>query len=330
MNKLRAGLIGMGSMGKNHARILSNLEGVDFVGAVDNLLQKSLNQPPSPVEIYSSIDELIKKRIDYCVIAVPTANHAEVAIKLLEFGVHCLIEKPITLDISDAYLIKQIADKESLIVGVGHIERYNPAIAELKKRIEIGEIGEIYEMSFKRQGPFPTRIKDVGVVKDLATHDIDTTLWLTGSKFQNVFAQTFQKKGSLFEDLVTINAKMQNSLLVNIYVNWVSPIKERQINVIGEKGMFAVDTLNSDLTFYENGRHKISQESLKHFKGENFGKVSKFAFEKPEPLLVEHENFRDAVLGKNAKIINLQDGIEVLRLAEAVLLSANVNQVITC
>lgn len=167
MKKLRAGIIGYGVMGRNHARVLSTLDNVDFVGIVDPIeFDKKITQSYG-VPIFREVSELVAQKIDYAVIAVPTEKHKEVAIQLLNENINCLIEKPVTVDVDSALEIKKIAESKSLIVGVGHIERYNSAIQVLKSKLSAGELGEIYQISTRRQGPFSDRISDVGVVRDL-------------------------------------------------------------------------------------------------------------------------------------------------------------------
>jgi predicted dehydrogenase len=322
MSKLRVGLIGLGMMGRNHARVLSNLAGIDFVGVSDPLASVEMNEKYPHLNVYEDFDELLKKQIDYCVIAAPTGFHKEIAINALNKGVHCLIEKPVATSYEDAILIREAATENSLIVGIGHIERYNSAIRQLKIKIRNGELGEIYQISMRRIGPFPSRIADVGVIKDLATHDIDLAMWLSDSKFDSLAAQTAHSSGRTHEDLVSISGALKNKIVVNILVNWLSPLKERSLVVTGEKGAFVVDTLNSDLIFYENGQHIMSQDSFRHFKGVTQGNVTSFAFDKPEPLLVEHENFRDKVLGLESDIVTLEEGIETVRVADAAIASS--------
>ena len=322
MRQLRVGLIGLGIMGRNHARILSNLSGVDFVGVADLLpISGSLEN----LKIKSSFDDynnLLLLDLDYCVIAAPTGFHKEIAIAALEKGVHCLIEKPVAPNYVDAKQIQDVAKKYNLIVGVGHVERFNSAIMQLKSRLLADELGTLYQISFVRQGPFPGRIADVGVVKDLATHDIDLAMWLSDSKFANVYSQLAYKTGRIHEDLASINGRMENDVIVNMLINWISPNKERKLVVSGEKGTFWVDTLRSELTFFENAKYLMSQESFRHFNGVAQGNITTFAFEKPEPLLVEHEQFRDRILGRTSDIVTLSEGIETVRIADAVLQSS--------
>ena len=325
MKNLRVGLIGQGMMGKNHLRILSNLSGTELVGVADPISSENDLEKLS-YELFADYRDLLSQNLDYCVIAAPTGYHKEIAIAALNKGVNCLVEKPVAVNFTDALEIKVVADKLGLLVGIGHIERYNAAIRELRKRLLAGELGSIYQISIRRQGPFPSRIADVGVVKDLATHDIDLVMWLSGSKFVSINAQTAHRSGRQHEDLVSINGQLENSTVVNVLVNWLSPLKERSIIITGEKGAFVVDTLNSDLTFYENGIHEVSQEAYLLFKGVVQGNVTTFAFDKPEPLLLEHEHFRDKLLGKEADIVSIAEGVETVRIADAVLESSSTNQ----
>ena len=321
MSKLRVGLVGLGVMGKNHLRVLSSLAQVELVGLADPLSAKDMPKDSS-FGVFEDYKELLAQNLDYCVIAAPTGFHKEIAIHALNRQINCLIEKPVALNFEEAFEIQEVAAEKKLLVGIGHIERYNSAIRELKKRLLAEELGEIYQISIRRQGPFPARIADVGVVKDLATHDIDLAMWLSESKFKDVNAQTAFRSGRLHEDLVSVNGQLHNNVVVNLLVNWLSPLKERSITVTGAKGAFVVDTLNSDLTFYENGIHDVSQDAYLHFKGVKQGNVTTFAFDKPEPLRIEHEQFRDKLLGKPADIVSIEEGVETVKVADSVLISS--------
>ena len=319
MRTLKVGLVGLGVMGKYHSRILSNLEGVSLLGVVEPSNTADLG---TSVFDFFSLEELLAKKPDYCVIAAPTGLHKEIASQILEAGVNCLIEKPVAIDFESAISLKKIADRNSLIVGVGHVERYNSAVKQLRSRLLNGELGDIYQISTRRQGPFPSRIGDVGVVRDLGTHDIDLTMWLTGSRYKSISAQTVKRSEREFEDLASINGRLENETIVNMLVNWLSPLKERNLLVTGEKGAFIVDTLSSNLTYFSNGNFEVTQSSLSHFVGVSQGDVVSYSFEKPEPLLVEHQNFRDHLLGKKSEIVTLEEGIETVRVSDMVLESA--------
>jgi predicted dehydrogenase len=211
---------------------------------------------------------------------------------------------------------------KGLVGAVGHIERFNPALQSLRKRIADGELGEVYQIATRRQGPFPSRIADVGVVKDLGTHDIDLTAWLAHSRFETIFAQTTTRSGRPHEDMVAATGKLANGIITNHLVNWLSPMKERLTIVTGEKGAFVADTVTADLTFYENGTIATEWDSMAAFRGVSEGNVTRLAIAKPEPLRTEHEAFRDAVLGLRTDVVTMAEGQDTLVVAEAVLESS--------
>lgn len=317
MTNLRVAIIGLGMMGANHARVLSNLEGVELVAVADPQgdAQKVLPQ----IEILKSVDEVIKLGVDYCVISAPTAFHEEIALQLIANKIHFLVEKPIADSYASAVKIRDAAKSANIIGAVGHIERFNSALQEARKRVLAGELGTIYQVATRRQGPFPSRISDVGVVKDLATHDIDLTSWITGKKYLQVSANAAFRSGREHEDLISVSGLLEDSIVVSHLVNWLSPLKERKIIITGEKGTFVADTLRADLTFYENGKIEISQSELAHFRGVTQGDVHILAFEKPEPLVVEHQNFRDAMLGKKSSIVTLEEGATTVKIADSII-----------
>jgi predicted dehydrogenase len=273
-------------------------------------------------EILKSVDQVIAKKVDYCIVAAPTAFHEEISLQLIDAGIHVLIEKPIAHSLESAKRISAAAASKGVIGAIGHIERFNSALQQARSRILNGELGEIYQISTRRLGPFPSRVADVGVVMDLATHDIDLTCWIANSQYSNVCAHSATQSGRSHEDLVAVVARLKNGIVVNHLVNWLSPLKERKTIITGEKGTYVVDTLTSDLTFYGNGTINVSQQQIAHFKGVTQGDIQIYAFNKPEPLLLEHQNFRDAVLGLDSEIVTLHDGTQTVEVAEAIIKSS--------
>lgn len=315
---LRAGLIGIGAMGRNHARILAGLDGVELVGIADPIAEGPLHGAP----VVKTVEDLIALGIDYAVVACPTDQHEAVGLTLAEAGVNALIEKPLADTVEGGQRLVDAFAAKGLIGGVGHIERYNPSLQSLKTRLEAGNLGEVYQVVTRRQGPFPGRISDVGVVKDLATHDIDLTAWVTGCGYESVSAQTVTKSGRPHEDMVSVVAQLAGGIITNHLVNWLSPFKERSTVVTGEKGCFIADTLTADLTFYANGVIDSDWPAMQVFRGVSEGNMTRFALQKREPLLVEHELFRDAVLGNDVGIVTLKEGLRTVEVAAAILASA--------
>ena len=317
MANLRAGLIGYGMMGKNHARVLSSLEGVELVAIADS--DKSHHQQTGHVAFVERVEEIIEFKLDYCFVAVPTALHEQVGLLLAEAGIHTLMEKPLAPDFSSALRITEAFEKQNLIGAVGHIERYNASIQQAKRRINNGELGDIYQVATRRLNPFPKRILDVGVVRDLATHDIDLTMWITDQEYKEVNSQVFSLPGRKYEDLVSINGRMSKGTIANHLINWVSPYKERLVVITGSKGAYICDTLTSDLTFFSAETTDTEWDELANFRGTSEGDVIKFAFPKSEPLRGEHESFRDAVLGKDSEIVTMREGLAVIEVSDRIL-----------
>ncbi len=320
MSALRAGLLGVGMMGRHHARVLRDLEGVELVAVADQAGDPYGVAGALPVQ--PDIDALIGTGIDIAVVAVPTRFHEEAALKLAAAGVHTLVEKPIADSVESGQRMVDAFADAGLVGAVGHIERFNPALQELRRRLAAGELGSVYQIQTRRQGPFPARIADVGVAKDLASHDVDLTSWVAQSDYASIFGQTTFKSGRQHEDMIAITGRLESGVIVNHLVNWLSPLKERITVVTGEKGAFAADTSTGDLTFFANGTIPLEWESVTAFRGVSEGDVTRYAFAKREPLRVELEAFRDAVLGERSDIVTMGQGLRTLAVVEAALESA--------
>jgi predicted dehydrogenase len=307
-------------MGSHHARVLSSLDGVKLVGIVD---PARAGEVIAGLEVTASLDDLLTRDVDYCVVAAPTASHESIALRLASEGIHALIEKPLASTVDEAQAIAEAFNRAGLIGAVGHIERFNPAIREMRRRISDGQIGRILQVATRRQGPFPARIGDVGVVKDLATHDLDLTMWVTGHAYSQVAAQATHRTGRPHEDMVTISACLSDGTIVSHVVNWLSPFKDRTVVVTGERGALIADTLTADLTYYANSSIESQWHDLASLRGVSEGDVIRYAISKPEPLRLEHEGFRNALLGTGLDFVSLGDGLEVVSVADRVLESAS-------
>ena len=327
MANLRAGLIGLGMMGRHHARNLRALDGVDLVAVADAAGDR--HGVAGGLPVLPNVEALIEVGLDYAVVALPTEFHSEAALALAAAGVHTLIEKPLAKTTAEAKGLAKAFAAAGLIGAVGHIERYNPALQHLRKRLEAGELGDLYQISTRRQGPFPNRIADVGVIKDLASHDIDLTAWVTQRRYELVGARTMFKSGRKYEDMVAATCQLSGGLMSSHLVNWMTPTKERLTIVTGEKGMFVADTLTADLTFYANGSVDTTWDDIAQFRGVSEGEMRRPAIAKPEPLRIEHEQFRDAILGKPADIVTLEQGAAVVQVCEAMIESAKGDRFIT-
>ncbi len=328
MSELRAVLVGLGQMGRHHARALGALEGVDLVGVHDPALTGE-RATATDLPLRDSVDDLLALEPDLAVVATPTSTHLDLGRRLAGAGVHTLIEKPVAASVDDGRALVEAFAGTGLVAGVGHIERYNPALQEMRRRLDDGQVGEIYQVATRRTGPYPARIGDVGVALDLATHDIDLTAWVTRSAYRSVSAHTAHRSGRAHEDLVTAVAMLDNGIVANHVVNWLSPLKERITVVTGERGSLVADTVAMDLTFYANGVAPVEWETLRSFKGVVQGDVIRYAIAKPEPLAVELTCFRDAVLGLHDHVVGLAEATRVVEVAEALLASARSGSTVT-
>jgi UDP-N-acetylglucosamine 3-dehydrogenase len=313
---LRAGIIGLGRMGRHHVRVLGEMPDVDLVAAADT--QHRVPDSWRPLDVVDTVEDLLDRGIEMCVLATPTVTHEPIALQLAEAGVATLIEKPLAHDTKAAQNIAEAFARTATLSCVGHIERFNPALQEMRQRLAGGELGNLYQVVTRRQGPFPDRIVDAGVILDLATHDIDLTAWVTGATYRSVSARSAHRSGRPHEDLVSVVAELSNGLVVTHLVNWLSPFKERVTAVTGDKGSLVADTLTADLTLFKNGSQAMEWDRVAAFRGVVEGDVIRYAIPKPEPLVTELRNFADAVRGHTeGQVVTLEEGLATVRIAEA-------------
>jgi predicted dehydrogenase len=239
--------------------------------------------------------------------------------RLAAEGVATLIEKPLADTVGSAKEIEAEFTSRDVLGAVGHVERFNSALQEMKRRLDGGELGRVISIATERVGPFPHRIQDVGVVKDLATHDIDIVTWIGGSRFAEVSGQLAHKMGRPHEDLVVATGRLENGVVALLNVNWLTPVKRRSVSVLGERGSFVADLLAGDLFFYSNAEIGSQWDQIAQLRGVSEGDMVRYAFPKREPLAVEHEAFRAAILNGQAEgVVSLADGVEILEVAEMI------------
>jgi predicted dehydrogenase len=293
------------------------MDGVELVGAADPAGDQ--RRAAVGIPIVKDAEALVALGIEAASVAVPSNRHEVVGLKLAKAGVHTLIEKPVADSIESARKLAKAFENAGLVGVVGHVERFNPALVEMRRRLGHGELGKVYAMSTRRVGPFPVRISDVGVVYDLATHDIDLIKWLCGP-FEQMHSVSQSVVAGPHEDLIEVIGVLESGVIATMSVNWVSPVKERRVSVIGTRGAFVADLLSADLTFYENGDVRTEWDELIRLRGVTEGHRTTYAFQKREPLVSELEAFRDAVLGDpDAPVVTLADGVGVLEMAEELL-----------
>ena len=297
MKKIRAGVIGVGAMGKHHSRIYSGMKGVELVGVADVDERRAAEVAAEyNTEAFTDCERLLKKDLDAVSIAVPTSMHKEIALKAANYGVHMLVEKPIAESLKSADAIIDAARRENLKLMVGHIERFNPAILKLKELISAGELGQIISISCRRVGPYPPRIRDVGIIIDLAVHDIDAISYLYGKRALSVYSiagNSFHIK----EDYASILLQYEDKKSGMVETNWLTPHKIRKLTVTGTGGVAHADYLEQSLEIWEEGG------------------VREVEIEKREPLKNELEHFIHAIMNDEEPSPSGEEGKNTLYVA---------------
>ena len=326
----RVAVVGVGSMGRNHVRVYNEIPDAELVAVVDSnpTTAESLGRQYR-IPAYHDFHTMLEKEHPEAVsVVVPTSEHFTIAKQILEAGCHVLVEKPIAATLEDAEELICIADKLDRILMVGHIERFNPAIIELKRRLNAGELGQIFQIYARRLGPFPTRISDVGVVMDLAPHDLDIMRYLTGSEVIQIYAQTKHQLRTSQDDLFVGMINFKDDTLGLLEINWLTPTKIRELYVTGERGMFRANYLTQDLFFYENAEANSGNwPALSLLRGVSEGVVNQFAIHKKEPLHGELAAFIACVQGNRAQQVNGRDAQAALKLTMALIESATTGKV---
>ncbi|MCC7361456.1 MAG: Gfo/Idh/MocA family oxidoreductase [Anaerolineales bacterium] len=327
---IRAAVIGVGAIGKHHARIYSELEGVELAALAEpDEARRQAAARRFRVPTYAThTDLLAAERIHVVSVTVPTGLHHPVALAALRAGAHVLVEKPITSTLAEADELIAEAAARRLTLTVGHIERFNPAVAELQKRLAAGDLGRVFQVQARRLSPFPLHVLDVGVVMDLATHELDMLRYLLGSEVVRLYAETSRNFHARHEDMLSSILRFANGVIGVLDINWLTPTKVRELRLTGERGMFQVDYITQDLYFYENAEAASHWDTLALFRGVEEGRVVKLRVIKAEPLQQELQAFVAAVRAGAPPAVTGADGRQALRLAGLLLESAQQKQVL--
>jgi predicted dehydrogenase len=310
-------------MGRNHLRVLGEIEGVELAAVCDaDAAAVATASRDHSVPGYRSWDEMLEReKLDAAVVAVPTRFHLEAGLAVLGRGVHALIEKPIATDLEEGRRLVEAARKTKRVLAVGHVERFNPAVRELRRRVAGGEIGRLFQLQARRQGPFPARIRDVGVVIDLATHDLDVMGTVAGTPVQRLYAETEQRIHTDHEDILNALLKYETGALGVLQVNWLTPTKIRELSVLGERGMLLCNYLTQDLMYFRNAEIQDS-EARSRPRAVVEGEAVRYPIVQAEPLRLELESFVQAVRGEHPAEVDGEAGLRALHLAESLVRSA--------
>lgn len=330
MSRLKAAVIGVGGIGQHHARNYREIPDVDLIAVCDSD-EAALARVTTGFGMvtFTSYETLFKElKPDLVSIAVPTVLHFEVAMQALEHGIHVLVEKPISSTYDQAMELIEAAESRDLCLTVGHIERFNPAVSEVKKRIEAGELGQIFQIHAQRLSPFPMRIQDVGVVLDLAPHDIDIMRYLLGADVAHIHAELTRRIHRTHEDMLSGTLRFDNGTIGVLDINWLTPTKVRELRIIGEGGMYIVNYLTQELYWYKNAETLNGWDTLGILHGVGEGDMIKVFIQKKEPLRAELEAFANAVKNNSAPLVSGHDGLVAMDIAHKLIEAGEAHQVI--
>jgi predicted dehydrogenase len=312
MNKPKVGIIGVGHMGQYHVNVAVSIPQIEVSGIYDTdsqrlkeISNKFLTKP------YTNLDELIHDS-DALIIAVPTKFHFEVAKRCLEAGKHILVEKPMTQTVEQAKELVDLAEKQGLILQVGHVERFNGAILEIKKIID-----NPFFIETKRLAPFNPRISDVGVVLDLMIHDLDIILNLIPSEIKSLHARGI-KAFSEYEDVAIALIQFESGTIANLVASRATQNKIRLLTITQEKSYVVLDFATQDIDIYRmaSSAYLMTKEELK-YKQESF--VEKIFVHKDNPLKLEQLHFINCILGNEEPIVPNSKDILTLTYAYQIL-----------
>jgi UDP-N-acetylglucosamine 3-dehydrogenase len=297
---LRVGVIGVGVMGSNHARVFADMPGVKLVGLADpDAKQRDFVAKALGCAGYDSVDGLLDAGVDAVTIAAPTHLHHDMALACVARGVHALVEKPIASSVEEGRRILAAARRAGVTLMVGHVERFNPAVEAIKNAIR-GE--DILSIAITRVGPFPPRMSNVGVVIDLAVHDIDLIRWFTDSDIIEVQPQLSSAVAER-EDIALLQFRTASGVLAHINTNWLTPFKARNVTVATRGKYVMGDLLTRQVTecfgFQPDGSYSMRHLSVGH----------------AEPLRAELMSFVNAIANNRAPAVTGEEGVASLEIA---------------
>ena len=328
---LRAGVVGLGMMGRNHVRVWDeSIEGVELVAVADPdgaavgraTAGRRARGYEDPERMFA------EEELDLVSIVAPTSLHLPVTLAALRAGANVLVEKPIASTREEATTMIEAAAGAGRMLTVGHIERFNPVIRELRRRLDAGELGRIFQISAMRLGPFPARIRDVGVVVDLAPHDLDVMRYLVRSEPIRIYAEAERRIHTEHEDLFNGIMKFASGVVGILDINWLTATKRRTLTVTGERGYYVADYIAQTLVFFAN---PDADQTWQNRGADGFGapitsvaegEMTSRAIRRAEPLTVELEEFARAVRDGGPPPVDPHDAMVALLLARKMVESA--------
>ena len=312
MRKLGIAVIGAGFWGRNHARNLKELHETRLIAVCDKDEERAkATAELFGVEAYTDSRKMLKREdIEAVTVCTWSTNLAAEATNALKAGKHVLVEKPMANSVQEARKIVELAKKNQRYLMVGFLMRFIPGVQRIKEAVEKGEIGTLVYATARRVSEWPERIGDVGVVKDLAIHDIDITRYLFGDDPEEVYAKAGSLRAQQYEDHAQIMLTFKGGKTAFIEANWLTPYKIRKLTVTGSKAIMTLDYITQEITIETSGQTLAPRYEVK------------------EPLKLELQHFANSILNDKEPIITGVDGLKAVQVAEAALKSAQIGTAI--
>ncbi len=301
----KVGVVGTGGWGKNHVRVLNELQSLAAICDMNKERADSFSRN-FHVPAYPSLEEMLKKeKLDAVTICTPASTHFPMASKALAAGLHTFVEKPMTTTVKDGEQLIEKAKGANRTLTVGFIERFNPPITDLKQMISGGKMGEPILLEFHRENRRGENISDVGIVKDASVHDIDTACWLFGEVPKVVYARV----GAMYvplehEDFAAILLGFTDQKTAFLVTNWITPNRVRTLSAVFSGGVVDVDFVTQKTSIHEGAATTVPTKAYQ------------------EPLMLELREFVTALQEKRQPLVTGRDGLNVTRVAEAALASS--------
>ncbi len=310
---MKTGVIGVGSMGQNHARIYSEIS--DLVGVFDlDADQARKVAHRFGAKPYLDLDELIGEA-DALSVCTPTANHFAVAMKSIRAGKSTLLEKPFTGASRQAEKLCREAERRKVVLASGFVERFNPVVAAAKDALEDGQFGKLISIASRRVSSFPSRVRDVGVIMDLAIHDIDVIRYITSSEILAVFSLGGRHSSVEFEDHANLLLEIEGGVTGFIETNWLTPMKVRKVSLTCSESFVQLDYIDQSLEMSSTRIREVDPGNLFQVPLEH--DVRRMSLKKEEPLRRELEDFLGAAGSSMPPQAGGWDAVANLRVCEA-------------
>ena len=321
---IRTGTIGVGSMGKNHARVNSEMGVLAGISDQDESVARPLADRFG-VEYYSDYKDMLNSDIDAVTVATPTITHYKIAMDAIEAGKHVLVEKPICPTIEESQELVKAAEDAGVVLAVGHIERHNPVVKFARESIEQGRFGDIVSISARRVSSFPGRIRDVGVLLDLGIHDIDVIRYLVHEPVVSVYALGGKRQNDMFEDHANILMEFQSGVMGFVEVNWLTPMKVRKLAITCLENYVELDYIKQSADVSSSQvSGTVDTADLYHLPIEF--DIRHVSLKKQEPLRNEHEDFVSAIVDGGQPLVTGRDGMATLKVCQAAIQSMKEGQ----